>query len=230
MDILRFSLGQLEANCYFLINDDECLIIDPADESSFILEELQRRKLKLVGMLATHGHFDHIMAAGEIQISVVETSRRDVSTLYMHKNDRFLVKRLNETAKYFLGYAIVIIKPISIKHLIEIKNKIGQFRFEVIHSPGHTPGSCCYYFPSSYFANAMKVKKASRDRGKGIIFTGDTLFKQGIGRYDFSYSNKNDLKKAIVKLLELPDDTIVYPGHGEKTTIGEEKDFVRNII
>ena len=74
----------MQANCYFLIDGEECLIIDPADEASFILEELQRRKLKLVGMLATHGHFDHIMAAGEIQKSL------DVA-LYIDNKDMFLI-------------------------------------------------------------------------------------------------------------------------------------------
>ena len=199
MKIERFSLGQLQANCYFLIQDNQCLIIDPADEASFILEELQRRKLKLVGMLATHGHFDHIMAAGEIQLSVKVP-------LYVVKKDLFLLNRLNETAKYFLGYNPNLINPTLIKHLIKVKNKIRLFEFNLIYTPGHTPGSCCYYFPD-----------------EKIIFTGDTLFKRGIGRYDFSYSDKRDLKKSLETLLKLPGDTFVYPGHGEKTKISDEK-------
>src|SRR3990172_9252196 len=112
MKVLNFALGQMQANCYFLIEGEECLIIDPADEASFILEELQRRKLKLAGMLATHGHFDHMMAAGEIQKSINVP-------LYISKEDLFLIDRLEETAEHFLGYKPIIIKPTSIKRLIE---------------------------------------------------------------------------------------------------------------
>lgn len=193
----------MQANCYFLIDGEECLIIDPADEASFILEELQRRKLKLVGMLATHGHFDHIMAAGEIQKSL------DVA-LYIDNKDMFLIDRLEETAEYFLGYKPIVIKPVLINRLINTKNKLGFFELSVYHSPGHTPGSSCFFF-----------------KNEKVIFTGDTLFKRGIGRYDFSYSSKKDLKKSLKKLLKLPNDTVVYPGHGESTTIKEEKDILK---
>lgn len=206
MEILKFSLGQLQANCYFLIEREECLIIDPADEGSFILEELQRRKLKPVGMLATHGHFDHIMAAGEIQKSFN-------TPLFIRSEDIFLIKRIKETAKYFLGFNPVIIEPTTINRLIVVENKsinfrISSFEFRILGTPGHSPGSCCFYFSE-----------------EKIIFTGDTLFKGGIGRYDFSYSDKNDLKKSLKDLIKFPKDTIVYPGHGEKTTIRSEKDF-----
>ncbi|OGK25868.1 hypothetical protein A3A46_02415 [Candidatus Roizmanbacteria bacterium RIFCSPLOWO2_01_FULL_37_13] len=213
MKILCFSLGQLQANCYFLIKNGECLIIDPADEASFILEELQRRQLKLIGMLATHGHFDHIIAAGEIQLSIK-------TPLFISSEDRFLIDRLEETAEYFLGFTPNIIKPTPINlptgeagQLIGVKCKIANFEFEKIPSPGHTPGSCCYSF-----------------KKEGVIFTGDTLFKQGIGRYDFSYSNRNELKKSLEKLLKIPKDTIVYPGHGEETIIGNEKEFALTLF
>ena len=91
-----------------------------------------------------------------------------------------------------------------------MENKIRAFKFNIIHTPGHTPSSICFYF---------KQEK--------IIFTGDTLFKRGIGRYDFSYSSKKDLKKSLKKLLKLPEDTVVYPGHGENTTIKDEKDILK---
>ncbi|OGK21484.1 hypothetical protein A3C98_05585 [Candidatus Roizmanbacteria bacterium RIFCSPHIGHO2_02_FULL_37_15] len=202
MKIKSYSLGQLQANCYFLIEENECLIIDPADEASFILEELQKRKLKLVGMLATHGHFDHVMAAGEIQKSFN-------ILLHVSKNDIFLIDRLGKTAEYFLGYSPMVIKPISIKHLIEIKMKIRKFVFNCLFTPGHTPGSVCFYFPK-----------------EKVIFTGDTLFKGGIGRYDFTYADKKKLKDSLNNLLTLPKDTIVYPGHGDKSTIEEEQNIL----
>lgn len=194
MKILRYPLGQLQANCYFLIQDGECLIVDPADDASFILEELQRRNLRLVGMLATHGHFDHIMAAGEIQKSF------DVP-FYIFKEDLFLIERLIQTAEHFLGYKPIILKPVSIEYLLNGKFQISNFKFQILYTPGHTPGSTCYFF---------KKEK--------IVFTGDTLFKQGIGSYDHSYSSKTDLMKSIKKVLSFPEDTIIYPGHGEATS------------
>lgn len=195
MQILRFPLGQLQANCYFLIQDKKCLIIDPADEASFILEELQRRNLQLIGMFATHGHFDHIMAVGEIQKSF------DVP-FYIVKEDMFLVKRLNKTAEYFLGHNPYSLQPTHIQFLREGELKIKNLSFKIISTPGHTPGSCCLY-----------VKK------ENILFTGDTIFKEGIGRYDHTYSSKKDLMLSIKKILALPKKTKIYPGHGEETSV-----------
>src|SRR3989338_9380036 len=151
-----------------------------------------------------------IMAAGEIQISAVETLHetslpKASLPIFVHNDDLFLVKRLNETAKYFLGYDPQVLAPKNIKYLKEGIFHVSRSVFHVILTPGHTPGSCCFY-----------LKK------ENLLFTGDTLFKRGIGRYDFSYSSKDALKTSLEKLLKLPKDTIVYPGHGEKTTIGEE--------
>lgn len=190
MKILQYPLGQLQANCYFLIQDNDCLIIDPADDASFILEELQRRNLRLAAMFATHGHFDHVMAAGEIQKSFNVP-------LYIFEEDMFLIDRLIQTAEHFLGYKPVIFKPVTVNQLTVI-----DFPFQIIKTPGHTPGSVCYYFEKEQ-----------------IIFTGDTLFKQGIGRYDHSYSSKKDLMQSIKKILKLPEETIIYPGHGEETSV-----------
>lgn len=194
MQILQFSLGQLQANCYFLVQDKECLIIDPADDAAFILEELQRKNLRLVGMFATHGHFDHVMAAGEIQQSFNVP-------LYISNKDLFLIHRLIETAEHFLEYKPAILKPVTVNQLTGI-----DFPFQIIKTPGHTPGSVCYYF-----------------KKEQIIFTGDTLFKQGIGRYDHSYSSKEDLFNSLKKLFKLSPDTIVYPGHGKESSINNEK-------
>lgn len=208
MKIIKYSLGQLQANCYFLIKNKHCLVIDPADEASFILEQIQRMKLKPIAFLATHGHFDHVMAFGEIEIHYKVSLH-----LYVHNNDVFLLKRLKETTKHFLGHDPRILEPQKIKFLKIGKMKIGNFAFEVIHTPGHTPGSCCFYF---------KNEKA--------VFAGDTLFKDGIGRYDFSYGNKIELFESLEKLFKLPAKTIVYSGHGEETTIGNEKDKHFNFL
>ncbi len=199
MKITSYPLGQLQANCYFIVNDKDCLIVDPADEAAFILEEIQRQNLHLVGMLATHGHFDHVMAAGEIQLSFPVP-------LYINNKDLFLIKRLKETAKHFLGYDPTIVEPKIIKDINQLP--ITNYGLRIIQTPGHTPGSCSIYF---------EKEKA--------VFTGDMLFKQAIGRTDLSYSSREELTKSLAKLFQLPPDTTVYPGHGQATTIGQEEAF-----
>lgn len=195
MDIITYQLGSLQANCYLLVNDKDCLIIDPGDDAPFILEEIQRRRLDLAGMLATHGHFDHIGAVGEIQLSFKVP-------LYIFKEDQFLVDRVVETAKHFLGFKPVILPIKNIKYLnINNSLKISNFKFQIIKTPGHTPGSCCFYI-----------------KEENALFTGDTLFSEGVGRTDLSYSSKDDLNKSLEKIRKLKD-VVIYPGHGESAMI-----------
>jgi len=202
MEVVSFSLGELRTNTYFLIKDQHLLVIDPADEADFILEEIQRRRLELVGLLATHGHFDHLMAVGEIQLSFN-------LPLHISKKDLFLVKRLRETARHYLNYLPPVvpirnIQDLGSKDLLEIRN----FKLKVIKTPGHTPGSVCFYF---------------EDESK--LFTGDTLFGKGaVGRTDFSYGDANNLRKSITKLSLLADGTIIYPGHGAQDILKESLD------
>lgn len=199
MKIYPFSLGELQANCYLLQDDDEAILIDPGDDASFILEEIQRRNLRLVGILATHGHFDHVMAVGELQLGINVP-------FYIHKKDQFLIDRLESTAEHFLGHKPIVIPPQKITFLSSEELQISHFKFKILHTPGHTPGSICYYIESEQ-----------------ILFTGDTLFMGAVGRADLSYSNKGDLKKSLHSLATYPEETVVYPGHGEETIIANEK-------
>ena len=199
MKILTFPVGQMQANCYFIVNDGDCLIFDAGDSAEFLLEEILRLKLQPLAIFATHGHFDHIMAVGEIQLSY------DVP-FYIANDDHFLVHRLKETADHFLQQKNPIIPP---KHFHDLQNgelKGGSISMRVMRTPGHTPCATCFYFKDG-----------------GWLLTGDTLFKDAIGRYDFSYSDKTLLKNSLNHLFKLPEETIVYPGHGQETTIGEEK-------
>ena len=199
MKVLTFSLGELATNTYFLIEDRDLLIIDPADEADFILEEIQRRRLNLVGLLATHGHFDHLMAVGEIQLSLN-------LPLYINEKDFFLVKRLKRTAARYLSSPPPLIPIKNIKNLENKSSlKIKDFKLKIIKTPGHTPGSVCFYF--------------KKDK---LLFTGDTLFYNGIvGRTDFFYGNNAQLKNSIKGLFSLPKETIIYPGHGRQDILGE---------
>ncbi len=203
LKINQFSLGQLQANCYLIIDKkNHCLIIDPGDEANFILEKIQKERLIPQAILATHGHFDHIGAAGEIQLSFN-------IPFFIAKEDEFLINRLNESAKYFLGYNPHFVKPKNINYLSSKKFYVRCFMFYVLKTPGHTPGSVCFYF-----------------KEKGVIFTGDTLFKNGYGRYDFTYSDKDKLFHSLKKLLQLPKETLIYPGHGEMTYVEKEENLI----
>ncbi len=203
MNIQSFSLGQMQANCYLLEEDGKALLIDPADSADFILEQIQRQNLELIGIIATHGHFDHVMAVGEIQLSYPHLS------LHMNKKDAFLLKRVSETAKHFLGFDPTVVPVKLTADLPAGAFNIDDFQFEVLHTPGHTPGSSSLYF-----------------KDQGILFSGDTLFQGGIGRYDFSYSDKDELKHSLQHILKLPPETRVLPGHGEETLIDYEKAII----
>jgi len=205
MRIETLILGELRTNCYLLTERNKCLLIDPADSADFILEKIVRENLELMGILATHGHFDHILCVGEIQLSLP-------ATLYIDKNDDFLVKRLNKTAGHFLGYDPAAVEPQKTTYFPEGDEDIGidPFSFRLIHVPGHTPGSVALYFPREQ-----------------AVFTGDTLFKDAVGRTDLSYSDKNELRNSLKRLSELPEETFVYAGHGDETTIGDAIEFLK---
>ncbi|MCA9372140.1 MBL fold metallo-hydrolase [Candidatus Woesebacteria bacterium] len=198
MNIVTFPLGQLQANCYLLEHEGQALLIDPGDAADFLIEKIRQKNAELVGILATHGHFDHVMAVGELQLSYPNIP------LHIHTQDQFLLDRLTSTAEHFLGYKPIVI---PIRHRTNLQKgalSIGVFSLEVIETPGHTPGSCCFYF---------KKEK--------ILFTGDTLFRGAIGRNNYVYSDPKKLEQSVQHLLSLPKDTVVYPGHGEETMIGE---------
>ncbi len=191
----------MQANCYLLIIDRECILIDAADDAQFILEEISRRNLNLLALIATHGHFDHIMAVGEIQLAMPKIP------FYINNKDTFLLNRIGETAKYFLGYDPQVIPPQSSYPLHPGILKVGPFSFDIIDTPGHTPGSVSLYL-----------------KNENIVFSGDTLCCGGIGRYDFSYSDKEQLFKSVNTLLKFPRATTIYPGHGKSTFVENEKE------
>lgn len=200
MKVITFILGELQTNCYLIINQNtnQCLIIDPADEANFISEQILKQKLKPTAIIATHGHFDHILAANELQMAFA-------IPFYIHKKDLFLVKNLQKSASFWTKRKIFEKSPEKISFLqTRIRNFKDFGKLRIIHTPGHTPGSVCLYFPE-----------------EKTLFTGDTLFANGVGRTDFTYSSEKDLLASLKKLAKLPGETKIYPGHGESSNLKE---------
>lgn len=201
--IKRLIVGQLQTNCYVLAdrNSSEAVIIDPGDDAEYIETILRDLAVTPTQIIATHGHFDHILAAFELQ----QAYR---IPFLIHEADTFLVKRMKETAYYFLKIEVPDLPPqINGKLQAGDTIKIGKKQLNVIHTPGHTPGSTCLCCKEDRF-----------------MLTGDTIFAEGaVGRTDFSYSSQKQLMKSVEKILRFPSPTRLLPGHGVGSAVLDEK-------
>jgi len=192
-------VGPMEVNCYILASreNSSTIIIDPGDQERRIREALDKHKLKPAFIINTHGHYDHIGSDDKFGVPV-----------YIHRRDLELLRdpERNLSGLFALPYRVRSeIRVLEDKANIEL----GDIRLKVIHVPGHTPGGI-----------ALLMEKPI-DK---VVFTGDSLFCQGIGRSDLADGDEPLLIKSIKeKLLVLADDTVIYPGHGPSSTIGEEK-------
>lgn len=193
--IKRLEVGQMQENCYLVwgTSTKEAIIIDPGDDADYIISILQSNELIPQAIIATHGHFDHTMAVLELKLAFN-------IPFYLHKDDEFLVSRVESTAKHFVNFDPGPPPKVD----VYLKNNssliIGDININVIHTPGHTPGGVCLY---------MKEEK--------VAFVGDLVFSDGyVGRTDFSYSDKTALAESINKIKSLPKGTTLYPGHGEE--------------
>lgn len=200
MRIQQYVVSVCATNCYFAINDDtkEVLIIDPGASAKQLAEKVKEHGLKPAGILLTHGHFDHAAAAEEL------SQLLDVK-IYAHEAEQETLETpgLNLSgweAKSETYHADVYVKD-------EQELELAGFKVRVLFAPGHTVGGCCYYFTE-----------------QSAVFSGDTLFEGSIGRTDFPKGSASQLIRAInEKLMIMPDETAVYPGHGEMTSIGMER-------
>ena len=199
MEVVRIEVGQLKANCYLLIDEatSSCLVIDPGDDADYIQRIIVDNDVTPKAIVATHAHFDHIMAVNEMKLAY------NVPFL-MHSQDAFLLSRMQSSAKHFTG-----VDP-GPTPTIDVELKTGRlvihtWDMRVIATPGHTPGSVSLHLPK-----------------ERCVFVGDLVFAGGyVGRTDFKYSLDDYLHESIQKILELPDETTVYPGHGEETSVGQ---------
>lgn len=199
MIIQKLAVGPIQANCFILGCDasKEAAVIDPGDDADRILMALAKAELKVKYLINTHGHFDHVGANKRMK----EATGAQIAC---HPDDEPMLVELSRSAAMF-GLSAENSPPADI--LLKDGDEIafGQIALKVIHTPGHSPGGICLYT-------------------QGHLFAGDTLFMGSIGRTDLPGGDYDTLISSIkTRLLDLPEDTIVYTGHGPETSIGNEK-------
>jgi hydroxyacylglutathione hydrolase len=197
-----FPVGPLQCNCSVIGDEQtrEAMVIDPGDQIDDILDILRQEKLTLKQIVITHAHIDHVGGAMKLKAATG-------APILMNQNDQALLKMLDVQASW-VGMrppgAVQVDETIGEGSVL----KIGNISGSVIHTPGHTEGSICLYLPQE--------KK---------LIAGDTLFAGSIGRTDLPGGSFEKIMKSIHgQVLALPDDTVVFPGHGPITTIGEERE------
>ena len=196
MELQNFTLGDLQTNCYLLSHQSQAVIIDPADAGDFLNEELSRQNLQLQAVILTHGHFDHCL--GLLSLATAWPGLK----IYLHPADNFLLKKAPDNAQFWLGRSVDPVPPATHPLTDQQQFKLLNATWQVIHTPGHTPGSV------SLLVNGPE---------QSWLFCGDTLFAQGVGRSDFSYSDPQALQTSLQKLHQLKNNgryDQAYPGHG----------------
>lgn len=197
-------VGSFQCNCTIVACEKtkEAVIIDPGDEAYKIMEVIKHYDLKVKYLLHTHAHLDHIMATREIK-------EKTGAEIVLHKADNNIYNNLLMQAGMF-GFKVK--EPLKVDKFINHDESIQtgeSIDTKVIHTPGHSPGSVCYHF---------------NKEEKPFLFSGDTLFQQSIGRTDLWEGNHRQLLNSIKdRIFSLSEDTVVCPGHGNKTTVWEEK-------
>ena len=200
MKIKKYVVGMIGTNCYLVINEEtkESVMVDPGAYPAKVKNAVKEQGLKLKAVLLTHAHFDHIMGID----SILENWNIPV---YVEEEDLPIMTdpELNLSSSYTNGYSFDGAKPLKDGQKLELAGET----IEVIHTPGHTMGGCCYYLPVEH-----------------AVFSGDTLFQRSVGRTDFPNSSQDAIVRSVrERLFALPDDTSVYPGHMGETKIEYEK-------
>lgn len=200
MIIKRLAVGPLETNAY-IVGDEEtrqAIIVDPGDEPDRILDEVKSDNLNVESVICTHAHFDHVGAAGDIK---KETGAK----ILLHESDLEAYGLAKDQAAFW-GFSIdELPEPDDfIKEGDEIR--VGNLSFKVLHTPGHSRGGICLY-------------------GEGVIITGDTIFQGSVGRTDFPGGSIDELKKSFKRIIDLPEKTKIYCGHGPETTVASERKY-----
>ena len=198
MVIRPIVVGPLQENCYVLADEaaKEAIVVDPGDEPDRILDVVGKLGLSVRLIVCTHGHFDHVGA-------VVDIKKETGAPVLIHHDDMFLYTAANSAGALW-GFEVEP-QPESDGFLKEGDTlSFGGLTMTVMHTPGHSPGCICLY-------------------GNGTLISGDTLFAGSVGRTDLPGGDMNKLKQSFRRLMSLPEETQVFAGHGESSTIGFEK-------
>ena len=196
--IVKLPIGILESNCY-LVYDDESgdgVVVDPGGDTTPLLKEIEERGVKIHTILNTHGHFDHTVGNASLQSLD--------APLALQPADRDLLA--DGGGATWFGFAYAPSPPPTIELTDGFVLKVGQLHIQVLATPGHTPGSVCFYIPEEQ-----------------ALITGDTLFAGSVGRTDLPGGDPRALTQSLKRLLALPPQTIVYPGHGPSSTMDRER-------
>ncbi|MFN2185409.1 MAG: MBL fold metallo-hydrolase [Anaerolineae bacterium] len=200
MIIATLPVGLIQTNCYIAgcPETKAGAVIDPGGDPERILAEVERQGLSIKYVLNTHAHFDHTDANGAIV-------RATGATLALHPLELPLLKASGGAALFGLQADPSPLPDLELRDGDELE--VGTLRFQVLHTPGHTPGHVCFY-----------------EQAEGVLFDGDVLFQRSIGRTDLPGGNYRQMMDSIQRVLfALPEETVVYSGHGPATTIGDEK-------
>lgn len=199
MELITLPVGPLQANCYvFWKRPEAAVVVDPGDEAERIGRRLDDRGIRPRLLLNTHGHFDHIGA--------VEPLKKRYGAPYRVHRDELAIMSMVPPGSRLWGI-LMPVPPVP-DGFVEPGERfdVGGLSVEAVHTPGHTPGSTCFHVPEAK-----------------CVFTGDTLFLGSVGRSDFPGGDGDRLLRSIrERLLSLPPETIVYPGHGPPSTVGDE--------
>ncbi len=203
MAIKTFSIGPLETNCYVVYDDEagkaekSAIVVDPGGDPSPVIEFLESGKLQLEGIYITHLHFDHLYGVADLHAATK-------APIFAPTEDAFLLE--TESGKGGM-WGFPNVKQFTSEALKEGEHSAGALQFTALHTPGHTPGSISLYFPKF-----------------NILCSGDVLFYRSIGRSDLPGGHHKILVDSIkTKLLTLPPQTVVYPGHGPESSVADEK-------
>ena len=196
----RIPLGNMGTNCYFVYSEDtkDAIVFDPADNGDYLYEKLKDNGISVKAIFLTHGHFDHIYGVKKLK----ELSGAKV---YASVDEVEVLKDPDKNVSEMFG-RVISMEPDETFNDLDVITIAGM-TFQVLATPGHTAGSVCFYF-----------------KDDNILIAGDTLFEGSVGRTDFPTGSMKTLVESInSKLMVLPDNTRVYPGHGGTTTIGDER-------
>ena len=202
LKVLTIPTAPIEENCYIAYDEEskEALVIDPGNEGEKIFSLLKGEDLKVQTILLTHGHWDHIGAVEELR-------RKLEVPVQIHGDDASMLTDSRQNLYAFMSGGRMEGEPADKVFREGAIFACGAYSFKVIHTPGHTPGGCCFYCQEA-----------------GVLFSGDSLFAEEIGRCDFPGGSLSSLVGSLKEqILCLPEETKVYPGHGPATRVGWER-------